>query len=446
MSLRGAPGLPAEASAQAGCTPGTPMYPISAPPASAPDGSPRASAPSRRSVGEGGRPDQLTIAPQVLEWAVFVAATGTIVYLCLLILRPFFGVVAWSTVLAIACSPFHERLVRRNGRAARSAFVATGLMVLGVLVPLVFIGGVAVNQLVALGDSLRQAFLDSDGMSRRITATLAPLTQRLGVDPDAIVAWAGAHASEWVASAGQYTMSAAAGVGGAMLSFAFIAVATFLLLRHGQALVATIPDLLPFERKRSEALLLRIREVVHASMHGVVTIAAIQGVLCGGMFWLLGIPAAALWGLVTVVASVVPFVGTAAVWVPGTVYLLATGAWPRAIVLAVWGAAIVSSVDNLLRPRLVAGRVRLSGLAMFVAMLGGLQAFGALGIILGPVLFATAAGIVDVLRDVRPSHALRGGTSQQPSDGRVLADSSSTDSQDVRGGDCGTAGDGMAPP
>jgi predicted PurR-regulated permease PerM len=101
---------------------------------------------------------------------------------------------------------------------------------------------------------------------------------------------------------------------------------------------------------------------------------------------------------------VVPFVGTAAVWVPGTVYLLAIGAWPKAIVLAVWGAAVVSSVDNLLRPKLVAGRVRLSGLAMFVAMLGGLQAFGALGIILGPVLFATAAGIWDVLREMQPSH------------------------------------------
>jgi hypothetical protein len=117
------------------------------------------------------------------------------------------------------------------------------------------------------------------------------------------------------------------------------------------------------------------------------------------MFWLLGIPAAALWGLVTVFASMVPFVGTAGVWVPGTVYLLMTGAWPQAVVLAVWGAAVVSSVDNFLRPRLVAGRVRLSGVAMFVAMLGGLQAFGVLGIILGPVVFATAAAIVDVLRD-----------------------------------------------
>jgi predicted PurR-regulated permease PerM len=110
-------------------------------------------------------------------------------------------------------------------------------------------------------------------------------------------------------------------------------------------------------------------------------------------------------------------------------------------VLAVWGAAIVSSVDNLLRPRLVAGRVRLSGLAMFVAMLGGLQAFGALGIILGPVLFATAAGIVDVLREMQPSHALQADASEQHIGARTLTESSSTDSPHVRRGDCAPAGE-----
>jgi predicted PurR-regulated permease PerM len=346
-------------------------------------------------------PERLTIAPLVMKWSVFIAAAGAVVYLCLLILRPFFGVAAWSTVIAITCYPLHQRLVRRNGRVALSAAITSTLMVLAVLVPLLIIGGVAFNQLLALGDSLRQAFLDPEGISRRVTAAIAPLTQWLGLDTDAIVAWASGRASDWVAGAGQYTMSAAAGVGGAMLSFAFTAFATFLLLRHGERLVAAIPNLLPFERDQSDALLLRIRDVVHASMHGIVAIATVQGLLCGGMFWLLGIPAAALWGLVTMFASMMPLVGTAAVWVPGTVYLLVIGAWPKAIVLAAWGAAVVSSVDNFLRPRLVAGRVHLSGVAMFVAMLGGLQAFGALGIILGPVLFATAAAILDVLRDAR---------------------------------------------
>jgi predicted PurR-regulated permease PerM len=329
-----------------------------------------------------------------------------VVWLCLLVLRPFFDVIAWSTVLAIACYPVHQWLVGRSGRVVLSAATTSVLMVLAVLVPLVIIGAVAVNQLLVLGDSWRQAVADPDGLSRHVTAAIAPIAQRVGLQPDAIVAWVGAHASEWLARAGQFTMSAAAGAGGALLSFALIAVATFLLLRHGETLISTACTVLPFERARSEALLRRIRDAVHASVHGVMTVAAIQGILCGGMFWLLGIPAAALWGLVTVFASVVPFIGTAAVWVPGSVYLLAIGSWPKAIVLAVWGAAVVSSVDNFLRPRLVAGRVRLSGLAMFIAMFGGLQAFGAVGIILGPVLFATVAAILDMLRETPPFQAL----------------------------------------
>jgi predicted PurR-regulated permease PerM len=349
----------------------------------------------------------------MMKWSVFIAAAGVVLLLCVLILRPFFGVLAWSTVVATTCYPLYHRLLRRTGRATLSAFITSALMVLAVLAPLVFIGGIAVNQLLALADSVQDTLLHPDGVSRRVTAALAPLTQRLGLDIDPIVAWLTERVTGWIAGAGQYTMSAAAGVGGALLSFAFTVFGTFLLLRHGEKLVAAIPDLLPFERTRSEALLLRIREVVYASVNGIATIATIQGVLCGGMFWLLGIPAAALWGLVTVFASMVPFIGTAGVWVPGTIYLLMTGAWPQAIVLAVWGAAVVSSVDNFLRPRLVAGRVRLSGVAMFVAMLGGLQAFGVLGIILGPVVFATAAAIVNVLRDTQPSHASRAPASER---------------------------------
>jgi predicted PurR-regulated permease PerM len=117
------------------------------------------------------------------------------------------------------------------------------------------------------------------------------------------------------------------------------------------------------------------------------------------MFWILGIPSAALWGMVTVVTSVLPVVGAAGVWAPGAVYLAATGHWTRAIILAVFGTGVISTVDNFLRPRLVGGRVGLSELVMFFSVLGGLQVFGVLGIVLGPVLFAIAAGILDVLSD-----------------------------------------------
>lgn len=356
------------------------------------------------------RPDRPTNAPRAVQWSFFAAAAGIVVYLCLLILRPFFGVIGWSAVLAITCYPMHQRLVRRTGRPALSAFTTSTLMVLSVGVPLLLIAAIAVNQLLTIRESLRQLLLDPQGLSGRRATAFGSLAQRLGLDANAIGTWVGDHTREFAAHVGQYTMSAAAGAGGAMLSFALVAFATFLLLRDGERLVANIPRFLPFERTRSEALLLRMRDVVYGSMYGVVAIAVIQGALNGGMFALLGVPAAALWGLLTVFASLVPVVGTAAVWVPGSVYLLMIGAPHKAVVLAVWGAAVVSSVDNFLRPRLVAGRVGLSGLGMFVAMLGGLQAFGALGIVLGPVTFAAASALIEVLRETQPARASRGDT------------------------------------
>jgi predicted PurR-regulated permease PerM len=183
------------------------------------------------------------------------------------------------------------------------------------------------------------------------------------------------------------------------VSVVFVIFAMFLLFRDGDRIVARIPDLLPFERARSEALLARVRDVIYGSVYGGVVIAVVQGALCGGIFWILGIPSAALWGMVTVVTSVLPVVGAAGVWAPGAVYLAATGHWTRAIILAVFGTAVISTVDNFLRPRLVGDRVGLSELVMFFSLLGGLQVFGVLGIVLGPVLFAIAGAILDVLSD-----------------------------------------------
>jgi predicted PurR-regulated permease PerM len=342
-----------------------------------------------------------TFTQRALKWTVFLAATALVVYLCLLILRPFLNVIAWSSVLVITFHPMHQHIVRRTGRVSFSAFVCSVMVVVAFVIPLLFIMAVAIDQLLALGASLQQRFTDETGLK-----AAAPLRQayewlsyRLGFDGAALVAWVRQNASELTRVVARYTLSAAQNVAGAVVSFLFIIFAMFLLFRDGDQIVARIPDLLPFERAQTEALLVRVRDVIYGSVYGVVVIAVVQGALCGGMFWLLGIPSAALWGMVTVVTSVLPVVGAAGVWVPGAVYLAATWDWTRAIILAVFGTAVISTVDNFLRPRLVGGRVGLSELVMFFSLLGGLQVFGVLGIVLGPVLFAIAAAIVGVLSD-----------------------------------------------
>jgi predicted PurR-regulated permease PerM len=351
-----------------------------------------------------GSQGSLTLTERALRWVIFLGASGFVVYLCLRILSPFLDVIAWASILAITFHPLHLYLTRKTGHPALSAAIASALVVVAFLIPLLFVAGLAINELLAIGQSLQQTFTDDRGIDTTTPwgQAYSWLSGRLGFDAAEVVTWLRQHASELTAVVARYTVDVAASVTGAVMSFIFIIFAMFLLFRDGDTIVGKIPDLLPFARARSEALLLRISDVIHGSVYGVVVIALIQGALCGGMFWALGVPSAALWGMVTVLTSVLPLVGAAAVWVPGTLYLAVTGEWPRAIALLIWGTVVISGVDNFLRPRLVGGRVGLNELVMFFALLGGLQAFGVLGIVLGPVLFAIAASIVDVLTERIP--------------------------------------------
>lgn len=342
---------------------------------------------------------------RVLRWVIFIGGTAWVVYLCVRVLSPFLNVIAWASILAITFHPLHAWLTRKTGHRTFSAALASALVVITFVIPFLFVAGLAVNELLAVAYSLPQAFAEG-----RTVDTSTPwgwaydwLVLQLGIDARQLVGWVQQHANELATVVARYTVNIAASVTGAVVSFVFIIFAMFLLFRDGEHIVARIPDLLPFARARSEALLTRIRDVIHGGVYGVVVIALIQGVLCGGMFFVLGIPSAVLWGMVTVLTSVLPLVGAAAVWVPGALYLASSGSWTGAVVLLVWGTVVISGVDNFLRPKLVGGRVGLNELVMFFALLGGLQAFGVLGIVLGPVVFAVAASIVDVLSERTPT-------------------------------------------
>ena len=345
--------------------------------------------------------DQPASTERALKWTIFLGATALVVYLCLVILGPFVNVLAWSSVLAIAFSPVHRRLVEKTGRASLSALICSALVVVAIVIPLLFMIGVAVNQFLALRYYLEQTTTDGGTIPvlEPFRRALDWLSVRFGLDTAAVLVWMEQHANELARLTAEYSLAIAANVTSVVVSFIFTMFAMFLLFRDGDRIVAAIEDVLPFERARSEAMLVHIRDVINGSVYGVVVIALLQGVLCGLMFWILGIPSGALWGMVTVITSVLPLVGAAAVWVPGTLYLVFTGDWAKAIVLAVWGTVVISGVDNFLRPKLVGGRVGLNELVMFFALLGGLRVFGVLGIVLGPLVFAIAASILEVLRE-----------------------------------------------
>lgn len=347
-------------------------------------------------------PHEPTATERALKWTVFLGATALVVYLCLRILQPFVGVLAWAIVLSTIFHPVYRWLVRRMGRPGLSALVTTLLVALVVAGPVASLVALVVDQVLALRGAAQQVLGPSGEPISPAGQVLAWLSSTLQMDAEALLAWVTEHASGLAQATGSFTVSIAAGITGAVVSFIFVIFTVFFLLRDGSQLLAGVAGLLPFDRARNEALLARVAEVIYAGVYGIVAIALLQGALTGGMFWVLGVPSAALWGIVAGIAGIVPIVGAAAVWAPGAVYLALGGHWTQAIVLAIWGGAVVSSVDNFLRPRLVGDRVGLHQLVIFFALLGGVQLFGLLGIVLGPVLFAVVIAIADVLSPRTP--------------------------------------------
>jgi predicted PurR-regulated permease PerM len=346
---------------------------------------------------------QLTV-----KWSILLAATAIVIYLCVLMLEPFFLVIAWSTVLAIVSYPLYRQIARKTGRPTLSALITSALVVLVVVVPLLFVAGLAMSQFLSVAQSLQDRFRDAPN-----SALFAWTSSHLRIDGSTVAGWVQRHGSELAGTAGQYTLTLAGTVTGGIVSFGFTIIALFLLLCEADAIVALIPELLPFDPVRSRELLTRLKDVVNGSVYGVVVTALIYGALGGLYFWLLGVPSAALWGMVTVFTSVLPVVGGTIVWGPGAVYLAVNGHWLRAIVLAIASSLSFSGVDHILRPRLVAGRIGLSQLVMFFALLGGLHVFGVLGIVLGPVVFAAGGSIIQILRE--PTRQRRRTRTEQPS-------------------------------
>jgi predicted PurR-regulated permease PerM len=140
----------------------------------------------------------------------------------------------------------------------------------------------------------------------------------------------------------------------------------------------------------------KVGSTIEATVNGSLTVAAVQAVLAGTVYAILGVPGAVLWGAATFLCALVPVFGTFLVWAPIAFYLAVTDHIGKAIFLIIWGTAVVGSVDNFLYPWLVGDKLRLHTVPTFFAVLGGLSLFGPSGLILGPMAVAIAIGMLDV--------------------------------------------------
>src|SRR4029077_19624142 len=172
--------------------------------------------------------------------------------------------------------------------------------------------------------------------------------------------------------------------------------ALFYFLRDGDSMLERFRLFLPFEETTRERMLAEARELIFASVTTSLVIAAVQGLICGGAFAIVGLGSALFWGVIMAFLSLLPVVGAWPIWIPATIWLFSTGYTGRALVLIAICGGLGSTIDNILRPILLGRRSSLNGSLVFISVLGGLAVFGALGIVLGPIVVATAVGILDV--------------------------------------------------
>ena len=330
------------------------------------------------------------------RWIAVLVVTAIGLYLCWLMLRPFMGVLAWAIVLVIVFYPVHKKIASRIGNRSLSALVSCVLVVLVFVLPLTMLVVAVIQELSKVVPNLPANLSELLSQQPAILGRLSQWMQaRLGIDILGLQDFFIQQFRNLSDSLLGASFSLLGNIVTSIVKAFFVIFTMYYLFRDADKIVNKLPDALPLSREQSEALIFRTQQVVSASVYGVVTIAALQGLLAGLAYWILGIPSPVLWAVLTAFVCMIPIAGSFLVWVPLAIYLIATGHWTKAVLLIVWGALVISTIDNLLRPKLVGNQTKLHELFVFFSVLGGISVFGLLGIVLGPVVLAITLGLLE---------------------------------------------------
>ncbi len=331
-------------------------------------------------------------------------------YLCWLMVQPFVNVILWASVLAVVFYPLHRRIRDRVGSPSGAAALSTLLVVFLILLPVTFITIAVVRELAGAAENLQA------GVQRLSSLETIPgvgwVLERIRgyIDIDAVAAqkFLSERLQSWGGAIAASTLLVVGGAVGAVVQIVLVVFTLFYLFRDGDRIRHAVYDILPLQRIQLHDISIRTRDVIGATIYGVLVISAIQGTLGTMIFSVLGLPSPLLWGVVMFFLSMIPMAGAFLVWVPAAIYLALTGAYVKAAILVAWGVLVIGSIDNFLSPRLVGRRARLHELLIFFAVLGGLEVFGILGIVLGPVVVAVTLALIEMVRQAHrpPSETL----------------------------------------
>ncbi len=341
---------------------------------------------------------------------IYYASVFLIAYLGFLIAQPFLVPIGWAVVLAITIHPLQARFEKRFG-TNRTALALTASVLLLLVIPAVLVAMALIRE---GGPAL--AWLDAElknqgSASHRLGAAWDWLREGIPILPpqDVVIA----RISTSVGGFANFFIGQAQGMlkGAAIFLFdlAIVLGVLYLLLKDAPMFRGSLRRVLPFGQERNEHLLSLTRDLVSSSVTAILLIATVQGVLGGVAFALLGIPWAPLWGIVIALFALLPAIGAALIWLPAAIWLALSGAVVQGVILALVGVFVLSNVDNVIRPWLLSGRARVTWPVLLLSLIGGVSAFGFIGIVLGPLVVAIITALVESYTTAESASPSRGG-------------------------------------
>lgn len=321
-------------------------------------------------------------------------------YLVFRISQPFLIPLAWSAVLAIFFFPWFLFL-RKKMPVTRAAALCTLGVTVVLIVPVLFVLLYAGREALEISGRIRLAI--GGGGVAASADFLEQVRHHLPASlQDIDIMGALQQGAEKVAS---YVAGSLAAMLKNLVSFfvdLFILLfALFFVFRDGESILRALRYLIPFEKSLQDEMLGESRDLIFASVAVALLIAAIQGFLGGTAFALTRLPAPVFMGVLIAFCSIVPVVGSALIWAPAGLWLGLSGHWWKAALLVAICGGVAGIADNLVRPLLLRNRTRLNDLMLFISILGGLQVFGLLGLVVGPTIVAAALGVFRVYTEHR---------------------------------------------
>ena len=345
------------------------------------------------------------VSREQLFAAFFFAVFLFLLYQLYLFLAAFFAPLMWAAILALAFYPLTTWLVRLSGgRRSLAAFTLTLAVIVLAILPSFYLGSLLVREatgaythlqdavqggeMMQLANRLRQSWVGG------LWAKAAPLFDQLSIDLSELLL----RATNWLSN--QIVDQATNLAKNVLVSAAYfilMLVSLFFFFRDGEAMALRIRELLPMEPEHKDVVFDRLYTTLTAVVQSMVVTSVTQGVLAGIGYWLIGgLEFSVFLGFLTALASFLPLAGPAFVWSGASIYLALTSHVGRALGLAGWGVAVVSSADNWIKPLFIGGRANLPASLLLISILGGLQVYGFLGVFLGPVVLALLMVFIDI--------------------------------------------------